>query len=104
MQVTDEGIVPMKTHKWIPHVVMQARIVPVETSPVTPRTDPLVHTARGILILALVLGSLGADAAASSGYGSVGHASASQPAGNIRLAVSAYTKSSGDMIPASWMY
>jgi hypothetical protein len=46
----------MKTHKWIPHVVVQARTVPADTLPGALRTDPLVQAARGILILALALG------------------------------------------------
>jgi hypothetical protein len=77
----------MKTHRWILHAAIQAR------------TDPLAWAARGILILALVLGSLGAVAAASSGYGSGDHASAHQPAGNNRLAAS-----SGHIIDVPWMY
>jgi hypothetical protein len=89
----------MKTHKWIPHVVVQARTVPVETLPGALRTDPLVQAARGILILALALGSIGAESAASSGY-----ASAHQAAGNVRLAESAYPVSSRHVIPDPFMY
>ncbi len=94
----------MKTDRWILHVVIQARTVPVDGLPGALRTDPLVWTARGILILALVLGSLGAGAAASSGYGSTDHATAHQPAGSISLAASAYPISFGDTKNAPWMY
>jgi hypothetical protein len=76
----------MKTHRWIPHVVTQERTVPVETLTGAQRTDPLAQAARRILILALVVGSLGADAAALSGYASADHANAHQTAGNISLA------------------
>jgi hypothetical protein len=76
----------MKTHRWIPHVVTQERTVPVETLTGAQRTDPLAQAARRILVLALVLGSLGADAAALSGYASADHANAHQTAGNISLA------------------
>ena len=94
----------MKTHRWILHVAIQPRTVPVDGLPEALRTDPLVRTARGVLIVALALGSLGADAAASSGYGSAGHANAHQPAGNIRLAASANTISSGHLSNRPWMY
>ena len=94
----------MKTHRWISHIVRQARTDPVETLPGALRTGPLVQAVRGILILALALGSLGADAAASSEYGGIGHANAHQPAGNIRLAASAHPISSGYVIPGPWMY
>jgi hypothetical protein len=89
----------MKTHKWIPHAVVQARTVPVETLPGALRTDPLVQAARGILILALALGSIGAESAASSG-----HASTHQAAGNVRLTESAYLISSRHVAPAPFMY
>lgn len=93
----------MKTHRWILHVAIQARTVPVDGLPGALRTGPLVWAVRGILLLAVVLGSLGADAAASSGYGSGDRASAHQPAGNMRLAASAYPISSGYK-DAPWMY
>ncbi len=89
----------MKTHKWIPHVVAQARTVPVETLPGALRTTPLGQAARGILILALALGSIGAESAASSGY-----ASTHQAAGNARLAESAYLIGSRHITPAPFMY
>jgi hypothetical protein len=96
----------MNTHRWIPHVVTQARTVPVETLTGAQRADPLVQAARRILILALVIGSLGADAAAWSGYASVGQASAHQPAGNIRLAasVSPISLSPSHITDSPWMY
>ena len=96
----------MKTHRWIPHVVTQERIVPVATLAGTRRTDPLAQTARPILILALVLGSLGADAALS-GYASAGQANAHQPAGHISLAAntSPVRISTGTgSISNPWMY
>jgi hypothetical protein len=92
----------MKTHRRIPHAVMQARTVPVECPTGALRTDPLGQTARGILILTLVLGGLGGGAAATSGYGSGDHASAHQPGGDIRLGASAYPISSSRSNP--WMY
>ena len=94
----------MKTHRWIPHVVTQARTVPVETLTGSQRSDPLVQAARRILILALVLGSLGAEAGALSGYASVGRASADQSAGNIRLAASVSPVSTGHITDSPWMY
>jgi hypothetical protein len=75
----------MKTHRWIPHVLTQERTVLAATLTGTHRIDPLAPAARRILILALVLGSLGADAAAWSGYASTAQANAHQSAGNISL-------------------
>ncbi len=94
----------MKNHRWILHVVTQAQTVPAEVTPGAPRNDPLVRTARGMLILALLLGSLGADAAASSAVGSVGHANGHQPAGTISLAASASAISSVRISNMPWMY
>ena len=98
----------MKTHRWIPHVITQERGVPVEALTGTQRTDPLTQAGRRILILALVLGSLGADAAALAGYASADHANAHQPAGNISLAANASPNasavSSGRISVSTWMY
>jgi hypothetical protein len=97
----------MKTHRWIPHVVTQERIDPVETLTGARRPDPLSQATRRILILALVLGSLGAEAAAFSGYASAGQADAHQPAGAISLAarVSPANHSTGkSSISNPWMY
>jgi hypothetical protein len=89
----------MKTHKWIPHVVVQERTVPVETLPGALRTTPLVQAGRGILILALALGSIGAESAGLSGYASI-----HQAAGNVRLTESAYPISSRYVTPGPFMY
>lgn len=82
----------MKTHRRVRYVAMHARTVPFEGLPETPRTDPMVRTARGILVLALALGSLGAEAAAA-GHGSTDHASSHQPTGNTRLTASTHAAS-----------
>jgi len=97
----------MKTHRRILHVAIPARTIPVEALRGALGSDPMVRAARGILVLALVLGSLGSlgtDATASAGHGSADHASAHQPAGNIRLAASAYPIGSGHMPDIPWMY
>ena len=99
----------MKSHRWIPHVVTQERIVPVATLAGTRRTDPLAQTARPILILALVLGSLGADAAALSGYTGTAQANAHRSAGNISLAANTSPNSTSTgigigSISNPWMY
>ena len=93
----------MKTHRRILHVVTPTRTVPVEGLPEALRADQLVRAARGILVLAVVLGSLGTDATALSGY-SVGHATAHQQAANIRLAASAYPISSHHIPDIPWAY
>jgi hypothetical protein len=94
----------MKTHQWILPVVMQARIGPIESPMGTMQTDPPGRAARGILILALVLGGLGAEAAAIPGHGTGDHASAHRTASNIRLETSAHLTSSGHAIRNPWMY
>jgi len=80
----------MKTHRRILHDVMPARTVPVQGLAGALRTGPPIRTARGILILALALGGLGADAAASSGHGSADHANSHQLVGNIHLAATGH--------------
>jgi hypothetical protein len=85
----------MKTHRWIPHVVTQERTVPVHSLAGAQRADPLAQASRRILILALVLGSLGADAAALSGYASADQANAHLSASNISLTVKALPASTG---------
>jgi hypothetical protein len=94
----------MKTQRWIPHVATQARTVPVESLTGVQRTDPLGQAARRILILALVLGSLGADAAAFSGYASGDQANAHQPTGNISLEANLSPSSTGHNISNPWIY
>ena len=95
----------MKTHRWIPHVVTQERTDPVETLTGAQRTYPLTQATRRILILALVLGSLGADAAAWSGYASANQANAHPLAGTISLTAKAAPISHGlGSISNPWMY
>jgi hypothetical protein len=95
----------MKTHRWIPHVLTQERTVLAATLTGTQRTDPLTQSARRILILALVLGSLGADAAAWSGYVSAAQANAHQSAGNISVAANVLPISTPvGHISNPWMY
>jgi hypothetical protein len=82
---------------------MQARIVPAGSPAGTTRTDPVGRAARGILILALVLGGLGAETAATSGHGSGDQASAHHT-GNVPQAASAYLTSAHHTISNPWMY
>jgi hypothetical protein len=88
----------MKTQRQTLHVAKHARTVPVHGPTGVLRTDPLVRAARGILIMAVVLGSLGTEAVAVSGTATVDHASGHHSAGTIRLAA----KTSGARSP--WMY
>jgi hypothetical protein len=91
----------MKAHRQPPHVAKHARTVPAKGQAGTPRTDPVVRTTGGILVLAFALGSLGAGVTELSGHGSAGHATARQQAGNIRLAASA---SGVHMSNRPWMW
>jgi hypothetical protein len=99
IEVTDEGISSMKAHRQAPHVAKHARTVPAKGQTGTPRTDPVVRTTGGILVVAFALGSLGAGVTELSGHNSTGHASAHQQASNIRLAASTIRISN-----RPWMY
>lgn len=88
----------MKTQRQTLHVAKHARTVPVHGQTGVLRTDPLVRAARGILIMAVVLGSLGTEAVASSGAATVDHSSGHHSTGTIRLAAKTSARSS------PWMY
>ena len=88
----------------VPYVAMHARTVPVEGSMPGPRTDPRGRATRTVVIMALVLGGLGANAVAASDYGSSDHAGAHQPAGNIRVGASSYLTSPVHVSDRPWMY
>jgi hypothetical protein len=81
----------MKTQKWMPPVVMKARI------------DPPGRATRGILILALVLGGFSAEAAATSGHAPGEKASARHMPGIHAGATARLTSSSG-ALRNPWMY
>jgi hypothetical protein len=89
----------MKNHRWILHVITPARTAPGRHAAGPLPADPLIWAARGILVLALVMGGLGAEAAAFPGHHEAGHANAHHPAGSTRLAVS-----TNRFIGAAWMY
>ena len=94
----------MKTHKWILPADMPAQIGPAESPAGVTRTDPPGRAARGILILALVLGGLGAEGAVTPGHGTGDQASAHVAAGSNRLGASAYLTSSPHAIAHPWIY
>lgn len=93
----------MKTRKWLRHVIMQIS-GSVGSAPREPSTGTVRAWARcGLLVLALVLGGLGA---AASGHDSAGHvqASAHQPADNLALSAGAGSISAGITNRLPWMY
>jgi hypothetical protein len=94
----------MKTHKWNPPVNMQARTDPAPSQAGVTRTDPPGRATRGILILALVLGGLGAEGAVTSGHGTGDRASAHNAAGGNRPAASAYLASSVRAKPDAFLW
>jgi hypothetical protein len=94
----------MKTHKWILPVVMQERTGLAKNPAGVARTDTPGRAARGILILALVLGGLGAEGAITSGHDAGDQASAHNAAGGNRLETTSYLPSAGHVIPNTWMY
>jgi len=84
IQVTDEGIIPMKTHGQISHIAIQQRPVTAGGAHAAPRTGHTVQVVRGAVVLALVLGSLGAAEAGSLGLGSPYHARVHQGVSHVR--------------------
>lgn len=76
----------MNTHSRIPHAIIQGR------------TDSPRLAARGLVVLVLMLGSLGADIAATTG-----HSSARQP-DSIRPGTSSYLISASHISERPWMY
>jgi hypothetical protein len=93
----------MKTHRWLRHVIMRIS-GSVGSAPRESSTGTVRAWARcGILVLALVLGGLGA---AASGHGSTGHvqASAHQPADSLALSANVGSISSGLTSRLPWMY
>jgi hypothetical protein len=91
----------MKTHKWLQHVLMQ-----ISGSVGSAPREPWAVRAWarcGLLVLALVLGGLGA---AASGHDSAGHVQASgrQPADDLALSADAGSMSSGPATRLPWMY
>jgi hypothetical protein len=94
----------MKTHRRLRHVGRRTSgsVRGAHSKPSTGKVR--AWAAGGILILALVLGSLGAFAVASSGHGSVGHANAHQPARNLPRSPVGYQINPGHFISMPWMY
>ena len=84
----------MTTHQWIPPVPMQARIGPAGSQAEVTRTDPPGRAARGILIMALVLGGIGVEGAVTSGHSTGDHVPAHHAASSNRPEVGAYLASS----------
>jgi hypothetical protein len=103
-QVTDERIIPVGKHRRIPHALMEAQNGPVEESSEGPRTDPLALGARGLLILAFVLGSLGTAGTILPGHSGAGLASGRQSDGRFQLLVTVQQVNSNPILPNPWMY
>ena len=93
----------MTTHKWIQPFIMQARSGLAESPAGVTRTVPR-RAARGVLILALVLGSLGAEGAVTSGHSTGEQASTHHAAGDTRPAASAYLTSSAYARPDPFVF
>jgi hypothetical protein len=94
----------MTTHQWIPPAPMQARIGPAGSRAEVTRTDPPGRAARGILILALVLGGIGAEGAATSGHSTGDHARAHYATSNDQHEVTAHLTSSVRIKPDNFMW
>lgn len=93
----------MGKHRRTPHVFSPARAISGKGVTTAPQTDSLGRATRGIAVLALVLGSLGAEAAAVSGFGA-DHVGARQPLGGSRIGADSQLTSSGRISQRPWMY
>ncbi len=96
----------MKTHRSLWHVIMRAGGPVGSARHEPPRGTVRARATRGILVLALMLGSLGAAGLALPGHGSAGqaHAGVHQPAGGLILSAGAYSTSSYSAYYRPWMY
>ncbi|MGD0933294.1 MAG: hypothetical protein ABR922_01795 [Streptosporangiaceae bacterium] len=81
-----------------------AIIGPAEGLAEVSRAHPPRRAARGVLILALVLGGLGAEGAVTSGHNPGDQASTYHAAGDNRPAASAYLTSSGHVKADPYMW
>ncbi len=96
----------MKTHRSLRHAVIRTSesVRSASGRHGKPPTGTIhARAVRGILILALVLGSLGVVVAAASGHGNTGHSSAHQRAKLPPVTRTSPTKP-GDFINSPWMY
>jgi hypothetical protein len=90
----------MGKHRRTPHVGMQVRTVPEKALTDASHNESLGRTARGIAVLALVLGSLGAEAVATH----QGHVGAGQLAGTRHSETGYQLTGSGRTSDRPWMY
>lgn len=106
IQVTDEGIIPVKTHGQISHVAIQPRTVTAGGAHRAPRNDHLVRAVRGGVILTLVLGSLGAAEAGTFSHASASHAAHHSVVSKARHGKHARPMNSGSGIGMTgpWMW
>jgi hypothetical protein len=74
----------MKAHNWPPNVTIPAQSTSAESLTAAPQAYPLGRATRGVIVLAILLGGIGAEAAVASGTVSVNHSGAS-PAANTAL-------------------
>ena len=81
-----------------------AIIGPAEGLAEVSRAHPPRRAARGVLVLALVLGGLGAEGAVTSGHNPGDQASTYHAAGDNRPAASAYLTSSGHVKADPYMW
>lgn len=94
----------MGKHRRAPHAVMRVPTAAAEALTQASQNESLGRAARGIAVLALVVGSLGAEAAAASGHGGHDHVGAAQPVGTSHIGGSYQLTSSGGISHRPWMY
>jgi hypothetical protein len=94
--VIDEGTASMRSHRRIPYAAMHRRTVQAHAT-ASAQKRPMSRTARWIIILLTVSGSIGSGTVATSAFASSSH----QPA---HQGTSTHTPTSSRLISRPWMY
>jgi hypothetical protein len=102
-RATNEGIGSMGKHRRTSHVTRCVRTVQAKGLIKAPQNVSLGRATGGMVALALVLGGVGAEAAAASTHGG-DHANAGQPGGTSRIGTSHTLASPDGVSQRPWMY
>ena len=101
---TNEGIASMGKHRRTSHVARYVQAVQANGLIKAPQNVSLGRATGGVVALALVLGGIGAEAAAASTHGGDDHVNAGQPVGSGRIGTSHSLASPDVVSQRPWMY
>jgi hypothetical protein len=94
----------MGKHRRTSHAAMHVPFVQAKDPARPPQSDSLGRTTRGLVALTLVLGGLGAEAAAVAAHGGGDHAAAGQRTTYGHASTTYHLTSSGGTTGSPWMY